>query len=169
MSASQAPRLEIDAVKDPTGGFNVQIITSRFRWSPEHVSGAFVPGEGHAHLYLDGIKIGRVYGSWFHVNAAQFASRAGEQLVSVELVGNDHAPYAALGVPIRSEVLINVPQAEVLMRGQAAQAVSSGELQSQVPNATKSWGWGWLIGLPVALGIGLILGTALGRRGTRAR
>jgi len=26
-----------------------------------------VAGEGHAHLYLDGEKVARVYGRWFHI------------------------------------------------------------------------------------------------------
>lgn len=165
MSTDMAPQLRITAEKDITGGFNVHLVTSNFRWSPEHVSQAFVPGEGHAHLYLDGIKIGRVYGEWFHVNTAQFARQSGEQLVSVELVGDDHAPYVVAGVPIRSEVLINVPQAEVLMRGQTTQAVMSTAVPSE--QSSPRGIWAWLVGLALALGCGLVLGTVMGRRGAR--
>lgn len=169
MPATQAPQLRITAVKDITGGFNVHILTSRFRWTPERVSGAFIAGEGHAHLYLDGIKIGRVYGSWFHVNTAQFANHAGAQLVSVELVADDHAVYAVGGIPIRSEVVIDVPQAEVLMRGNVGSSMTVAAAQDQLAHSVQPWAWAWLLGIPVALGIGLIHGTSIGRRGARTR
>jgi hypothetical protein len=73
----------------------------------------YVAGEGHAHVYLDGLKIMRIYNGWFHLNTFQFATRSGEQLVSIELVGNDHAPYTIQGVPIGAEALVDVAVDEV--------------------------------------------------------
>ncbi len=167
VALNQAPQVQLVAVKDVTGGFNVHIITSNFRWSPEHVSQAFIPGEGHAHLYLDGVKIGRVYAEWFHVNTAQFARRAGEQLVSVELAGDDHAPYAVAGVPVRADAVIDVPEHEVLMRGEVADSSPAQDARQMSLGPSASWTGAWLIGIPIALGLGLVLGTLIGRRGRR--
>jgi len=72
-----------------------------------------VPGEGHAHVYLDGRKIMRIYNEWFHLNTYQFSTRAGEQLLSIEFVGNDHSPYTIQGVPVGAEQIVDVPSDEI--------------------------------------------------------
>ena len=108
-----APRATLDIQKDPTGGFNVQVITSKFVWRPEMASMQHVPGEGHAHVYLDGRKIMRIYNEWFHLNTYQFSTRSGEQLLSIEFVGNDHSPYTIQGLPVGAEQIVDVPSDEI--------------------------------------------------------
>lgn len=107
-----APKASLKVQKDPTGGFNVYVLTSNFVWRPEMASREHVVGEGHAHVYLDGRKIMRIYNEWFHLNTFQFATRAGKQIVSIEFVGNDHAPYTTQGIPVGVEQVINVPRDE---------------------------------------------------------
>ena len=107
-SCPVAPSAELLVMKDPTGGFNVQVQTSRFTWRPDMASMKHVEGEGHAHVYLDGRKIMRIYNNWFHLNTFQFATKPGEQLLSVELVGNDHVPYTTEGLPVGAEALVDV-------------------------------------------------------------
>ena len=108
-----APKATLDIQKDPTGGFNVHVVTSNFVWRPEMASMQHVPGEGHAHVYLDGRKIMRIYNEWFHLNTYQFSTRAGEQLLSIEFVGNDHAPYTIQGLPVGAEQIVDVPSDEI--------------------------------------------------------
>ena len=108
-----APTGTLEVQKDPTGGFNVHVLISNFVWRPEMASKKYIVGEGHAHVYLDGRKIMRIYNEWFHLNTYQFATRAGEQLLSIEFVGNDHAPYAIRGVPIGIEQIVSVPSDEI--------------------------------------------------------
>jgi LPXTG-motif cell wall-anchored protein len=72
-----------------------------------------VPGEGHAHVFLDGRKIMRIYNEWFHLNTFQFATRSGEQLLSVEFVGNDHAPYTIQGSPVGDTQIVDVLSDEI--------------------------------------------------------
>jgi hypothetical protein len=108
-----APKVTLEVQKDPTGGFNVHVVTSNFVWRPEMASMQHVPGEGHAHVYLDGQKIMRIYNEWFHLNTYQFSTRAGEQLLSIEFVGNDHAPYTIQGLPVGAEQLVDVPSDEI--------------------------------------------------------
>ena len=108
-----APKATLDVQKDPTGGFNVQVVTSNFVWRPEMASMQHVPGEGHAHVYLDGRKIMRIYNEWFHLNTYQFSTRAGEQLLSIEFVGNDHSPYTVQGLPVGAEQIVDVPRDEI--------------------------------------------------------
>lgn len=108
-----APSATLDIKKDPTGGFNVQVVTTNFTWRPELASMKHVSSEGHAHVFLDGRKIMRIYNEWFHLNTYQFSTRAGEQLLSIEFVGNDHAPYTIKGLPVGAEQIVDVPKDEV--------------------------------------------------------
>ena len=108
-----APKATLEIEKDPTGGFNVQVVTTNFIWRPEMASMKHVTGEGHAHVFLDGRKIMRIYNQWFHLNTYQFSTRAGEQLLSIEFVGNDHAPYTIQGLPVGTEQVVDVPGDEI--------------------------------------------------------
>ena len=108
-----APTISLDVSKDPTGGFNVEVITTNFQWTPENASATHIEGQGHAHVYLAGQKIIRLYNNWFHLTTFQFAAISGEQLLRVELVGNDHAPITANAMQISSELLVDVPTDEI--------------------------------------------------------
>ena len=113
ITKAEAPTASLEIEKDPTGGFNVHVVTTNFKWRPEMASMKYVPGEGHAHVFLDGRKIMRIYNEWFHLNTFQFATRAGEQLLTVEFVGNDHAPYTIQGAPIGDQKIVDVPADEI--------------------------------------------------------
>ena len=112
-SKEESPRAIMAIVKDPTGGFNVHVVTTNFTWRPELASMEYVRGEGHAHVFLDGRKIMRIYNEWFHLNTYQFATRSGEQLLTIEFVGNDHAPYTIQGAPVGDTQIVDVPADEI--------------------------------------------------------
>lgn len=42
-------------------------------------------GEGHAHIYIDDVKIGRVYGEWYHLATANLNLSPGSHVVRVDL------------------------------------------------------------------------------------
>ena len=113
ISQEAAPRVNLEIKKDPTGGYNVHVVTNNFVWRPEMASMKHIPGEGHAHVFLDGRKIMRIYNEWFHLNTYQFSTRSGEQLLSIEFVGNDHAPYTIDGLPVGAEQIVDVPDDEI--------------------------------------------------------
>ena len=126
ISPEVAPISVLKIQKDPTGGFNVQVVTTNFVWRPEMASMQHVPGEGHAHVYLDGRKIMRIYNEWFHLNTFQFATKAGEQLLSIEFVGNDHAPYTIQGFPVGAEQIVDVPGDEIQSTSRVNKLVPAG-------------------------------------------
>ena len=49
--------------------FDAYVKTKRFEWAPEHVNRDHVRGEGHAHLYVDGEKLTRLYGAWYYLKS----------------------------------------------------------------------------------------------------
>jgi hypothetical protein len=100
--ADQAPKVELVVVEDAKSGYNIKIITTDFMFTPENVNGDNVVGEGHAHLYVDGEKIGRVYGNYYHYNG----SFEGTKTFMVTLNANDHSEYTVDGEPIVAKVAV---------------------------------------------------------------
>jgi hypothetical protein len=99
-----APTLALEVSRDAVAGWNVRLLTSHFTFSPERASGAHVPGEGHAHLYLNGDKLARLYGPWFHLDALP----PGDHELTATLNTNDHAAYAINETPIRAAIRVTV-------------------------------------------------------------
>ena len=64
-----APTLDFRVAKDAGAGWNLHVATTGFRFAPERVNAPHRPGEGHAHVYVDGKKVARIYGPWFHLGA----------------------------------------------------------------------------------------------------
>lgn len=93
--ADEAPSVTLSVTEDPDAGWNVHVSTEGFTFAPERVGGEARPGEGHAHLYLDGVKIARLYGSWYHVPAS--AVSTGDHTLTVQLNANDHTAWATGG------------------------------------------------------------------------
>lgn len=90
-----APGLSLTLHPDAPGAVNLEILTTGFRFAPERVNGPAAPGEGHAHVYLDGVKIARVYGPWFQITGLE-----GGEEVRVTLNANSHQMLADGGAPI---------------------------------------------------------------------
>jgi hypothetical protein len=91
-----APTLDIDLQRDPVAGWNLHLRTTNFTFAPERASQAHVPGEGHAHVYANGVKIGRFYGPWIHLGGLP----AGQVAIEVTLNANDHRPLAVGDRPV---------------------------------------------------------------------
>ena len=104
--ASEDPvSVSISAEPDAQGGVNVQIVTDGFRFAPDLVDQAHTPGAGHAHIYVDGEKLGRVFGNEYHIE--QLAP--GEHEIRVSLNTNDHSELTYAGKKIESSVTVSVP------------------------------------------------------------
>ncbi len=97
-----APTLALGVTPDPASGWNLRIETSGFRFAPEHASGDHVPGEGHAHVYVNGEKLGRVYGPWTHLSSLP----PGPVTVAVTLNANDHRPLVVGDRPLSASVIV---------------------------------------------------------------
>ena len=88
------PIPSVDLVVHPDGhdsGWNLEFRTENFRFSPEKVNGTHVNGEGHAHLYIDGVKFTRLYSEWFFLGPEHLPT--GEHKLTVTLNANDHSEY----------------------------------------------------------------------------
>lgn len=86
-SSATNTTLALHVSEDAMSGYNLEVVTTGFLFTPENVNGENVAGSGHAHLYVDGVKVTRLYTSWYHLKALA----AGDHEIKVTLSNNDHS------------------------------------------------------------------------------
>lgn len=91
----------LEVLKDPMSGWNIHVEVSNFRFAPESASLAHMDGEGHAHLYINGKKIARMYSDWIHI--PEFLR--GNNEIRVTLNSNDHQTLTVEGRAIEKVVI----------------------------------------------------------------
>ncbi|MFZ3469310.1 hypothetical protein ACODT3_30505 [Streptomyces sp. 4.24] len=96
--AEGAPEVQLTARPDTEDGWNLQLAVKNFHFTPDSTGGGALPGAGHAHLELDGRKLARLYGPWFHLPAAQVPE--GAHTLTVRLYADDHTAWAVAGKPV---------------------------------------------------------------------
>ena len=102
LAGSNAPALDVHVTKDSDQGWNLHVMTTGFTFSPANAGRAHVPGEGHAHVHVNGQKIARLYGPWMHIGTLP----EGGAEILVTLNANDHRLLSVGGVPVEARVLL---------------------------------------------------------------
>ena len=100
--------VRLDWQPDPLGGANLQIAAEGFAFAPHNAGAAHTPGEGHAHIYVNGVKVGRLYGPAFYLGKLA----AGDNAVRVTLNANSHEPYTWNGSPVEAVAVISIAAAQ---------------------------------------------------------
>lgn len=98
------PAVMLEAFRDSKDGYNINIQTTNFTFTPETVGGAARANTGHAHLYVNGEKVARVYGHWFNIGNALLSE--GENTIMVTLNADDHSEWALQGEHISAEIIV---------------------------------------------------------------
>ncbi|MCY3634645.1 MAG: hypothetical protein OXH23_03435 [bacterium] len=101
------PTIELRTHLDPASGVNLEIITTGFTLAPERASTDPIDGEGHFHIYVDGVKLRRLYAHWAHVDLKE----PGDYEIRVELSANNHATLAVNGVKLDATAVVTIPGA----------------------------------------------------------
>lgn len=97
--------VQITAESDGQAGVNVNIVAEGFRFAPDLVDQPHTPGAGHAHIYADGVKLGRVFQDEYHID--QLAP--GEHEIRVTLNTNDHGELEYDGKKVEALATVTVP------------------------------------------------------------
>lgn len=98
------PTIAADIFKDPESGWNLHVKTTNFAFNAAAAGYDNVDGEGHAHIYVNGDKLGRLYGDWYHIGRLS----AGKHHVKVSLNANDHSALLRNGEELAAHVMITV-------------------------------------------------------------
>ncbi|MBF2072951.1 MAG: hypothetical protein IGS50_04200 [Synechococcales cyanobacterium C42_A2020_086] len=99
------PAVTLIVHPDSRRGWNLEVQVENFRFAPEHVNAASTTTtEGHAHLYINGAKITRLYGNWYYLSDLP----PGRHEITVSLNANGHEALTHNGRPIQSTVVLDV-------------------------------------------------------------
>ncbi len=93
---------------DDKGGVDIQITTEGWLWTPDNVDGEHVPGEGHAHIYVDDVKIGRIYGPTYYLEGIE----PGEREVRISLNSNSHDELTYDGDAVEAISMVTIPETD---------------------------------------------------------
>lgn len=103
VSPDEGPTLMLSAMQNDSG-WVAQIKATNFTFSEELQDSEHVPGTGHGHIYLGGMKLGRVFGDTFALGQLP----PGKHVLRVTLNTNDHRAYVVDGQPVAAESIIEV-------------------------------------------------------------
>lgn len=98
------PAVKLIVHEDLMQGWNLELQVENFQFAPEHIDQPSIPTEGHAHLYVNGKKIARLYGNWYHLPELP----PGMNEVTVSLNANGHEILTFNGQAIQDTVTIEV-------------------------------------------------------------
>ena len=98
------PEVDLVVYPDAKKGWNLEIKTENFQFSPQEVNQAHQPNQGHAHLYVNGEKIARLYGNWYYLEELA----PGTNEIKVTLNSNSHEDFAFQGEKIEDLEVIEV-------------------------------------------------------------
>lgn len=98
VSVTPSPKLSLSV---PNGfsedGFEIKLEVEEFSFVLAPEDAQHIPNEGHAHVYLNGLKLGRLYDSTFTLGAVP----ADEYELRIALNSNDHRPYMSQGTAVQ--------------------------------------------------------------------
>ncbi|MEX0720166.1 MAG: DoxX family membrane protein [Balneolaceae bacterium] len=89
----------IEIIKITDSSYNLHVELENWEFTPEKTGEETVANEGHIHIYINGIKAGRMYGNWFYLGELD----PGEYFITLSLNGNDHTSFVADGEVIRAD------------------------------------------------------------------
>jgi hypothetical protein len=98
------PAIGVDILDDKKSGYNLYLQLENFNFTPENVNQSPVDNEGHAHLFVNGEKIMRVYSQWIHIGNDRLDP--GENEVVITLNANDHSEYVLNGEHIEARLTL---------------------------------------------------------------
>ncbi len=102
-----APKVWLN-VSDTETGWEVNIVSDEFEFSHNFAGSYHIPGMGHGHIYVGGMKLARVFDSTYHIGALP----AGQHEIRVTLNTNDHRAYVVDDEPVTASAIITAEAAE---------------------------------------------------------
>lgn len=112
--------LSLHTAVDDEGGITIMADTAGWLWAPENVNKESADGEGHAHVYVNGEKTGRIYGSYHYIDPMD----PGTYQIRVTLNTNDHNELTSDGILLEALDAVLIPERNDNMDSVAPSPVS---------------------------------------------
>ena len=91
------PNIEMTVAQNANNSWSINLTTQNFEFfEPETEPLEHKDGQGHGHLYLNGLKLQRMYSNTATIGALP----AGQHIISVTLNSNDHRAFSVEGAPV---------------------------------------------------------------------
>ena len=98
------PIVSLEIFEDNMDGYNLFIKLENFILTPEDLGKKNQSNSGHINLYVNDIKIGRVYSNWFHIPGRYFNLK--ENIIRITLNSNLHDLFVIDGNPIETKIKV---------------------------------------------------------------
>jgi len=121
----RVPELSAELFVDAMDGYNLQLELAHYKIIPpikKLMNSAPKPQlEGHAHLYINGVKIQRVYGHNLHLPAKLFKN--GINTITISLNDHNHATWTVRGVELQATLTMNVGRKPLVLNHYSASPI----------------------------------------------
>lgn len=98
------PSINLKIIKDNIDGYNLHIDLKNFNLEPSQVGKENQTNTGYLNLYVNDIKITRVYSNWVHI--PQRFLNLKENFIKITVNTNLHDVFVIEGKPIKAEIKI---------------------------------------------------------------
>ena len=98
------PQVDLVVYEDSVKGWNLEIKLDNFQLTPQDVNSDNKLNQGHAHLYVNGKKVTRIYGNWYYLETLP----PGSNEVKISLNTNGHESLMYQGKMIEDIEIIEV-------------------------------------------------------------
>lgn len=106
---SEIPAVNLSVSSDGPDTWLLKLSLFHFAFAPEKVGEKKLSyNEGHAHLYINGKKISRLYGEYYHLGNL----KEGRNEITITLNSNNHGALMADGKPVQATRVIEVNKKE---------------------------------------------------------
>jgi hypothetical protein len=99
------PSVKLIVHNDSKKGWNLEVKITNFSFAPEKINQESKFNEGHAHIYINGKKLTRLYSNWYYLEDLP----KGKNEIKISLNTNNHETLVSGGKMIEDTVIITVP------------------------------------------------------------
>lgn len=103
-NSDEVPSIALMVTPDAKAGYNLALEVDNFTFAPQNVNQPHQPNEGHAHIYVNGEKLARLYGRHYHLATLP----VGMNHIEVTLNSNTHDTLTHNDTPIQAMTMVSV-------------------------------------------------------------
>ena len=99
------PSINLKVIKDKIDGYNIFINLKNFNLNPSEIGGENISNSGYLQLFINDIRITRIYSDWVHVPQRFFNLK--ENFIKITIHSYLHDQFTIKGKPIEHIVKVN--------------------------------------------------------------